>query len=289
MGCTCSSDIDIKTIDPSINKNVNPLEKLFHPMEDEQECMTCENTFEKDKLYLFCNKEPCTGFMCETCIKKYIEDIKNGYIISTMKLKCPYCMVLNKLILDSRTRESMIHEHSNTDISYHLRQHCYLYDKLSSFYTSHKDASEIAICKCGKIDIPQKGRCSSESDDPIPYMCEQCYFKLGIQNQQCKKCKHAIEKINGCNHVVCLCEYEWCWVCKNKWGTMQCTTSVCNPNPHNDHYHEILLRNMGYRACPKCGVFTERLDGNNVMPCTCGTTWCWHCNREKSSCSCCRN
>ncbi|CAG9313928.1 unnamed protein product [Blepharisma stoltei] len=41
----------------------------------------------------------------------------------------------------------------------------------------------------------------------------------GKEIQLCPKCKHRIEKIEGCNHMSCsICSYQWCWLCRGAYS-----------------------------------------------------------------------
>ncbi|XP_065891990.1 E3 ubiquitin-protein ligase parkin-like [Dysidea avara] len=47
--------------------------------------------------------------------------------------------------------------------------------------------------------------------------------------KNCPRCKSAIEKNGGCNHVTCLiCKFEFCWPCLLEW----------NRNCQDDHWFE---------------------------------------------------
>jgi len=49
-------------------------------------------------------------------------------------------------------------------------------------------------------------------------------WALNKDVNKCPKCRMAIEKIDGCNHMTCSsCSYEFCWICKG---------------PYNDHHFE---------------------------------------------------
>lgn len=41
------------------------------------------------------------------------------------------------------------------------------------------------------------------------------YYK--VYTKSCPSCSETIEKNNGCNHMVCKCGYEFCWICLKNW------------------------------------------------------------------------
>ena len=44
--------------------------------------------------------------------------------------------------------------------------------------------------------------------------------------QQCKKCGSAIEKKDGCNHITCYCEHQFCYVCGKDWIPRHCSCQL---------------------------------------------------------------
>ena len=43
----------------------------------------------------------------------------------------------------------------------------------------------------------------------------------GKEVQLCPRCRHRIEKIEGCNHMSCIiCDYQWCWLCRGAYTPM---------------------------------------------------------------------
>ncbi|KAJ5690952.1 hypothetical protein N7488_011687, partial [Penicillium malachiteum] len=48
--------------------------------------------------------------------------------------------------------------------------------------------------------------------------------------QRCDRCRRMVELAQGCNHITCVCGYEFCYVCGLVWKTCQC-----------DLWHEEML------------------------------------------------
>lgn len=43
------------------------------------------------------------------------------------------------------------------------------------------------------------------------------HFKKNLRYRQCQMCGCIIEKDSGCNHMKCLCSYQFCYICSQKW------------------------------------------------------------------------
>ena len=68
------------------------------------------------------------------------------------------------------------------------------------------------ICfQCGKNWHPKK-TCEDVVD------ADYELWARGREIQMCPKCKHRIEKVDGCNHMTCAaCSYNWCWLCRGHY------------------------------------------------------------------------
>ena len=56
----------------------------------------------------------------------------------------------------------------------------------------------------------------SEADDQFLLMVQGARFK------QCPNCKFWVEKTEGCDHMRCRCQYEFCYACGGKYGDCPC-------------------------------------------------------------------
>ena len=69
---------------------------------------------------------------------------------------------------------------------------------------------------------------------------EQEFRKWQQKNtKQCPRCKNAIEKNKGCNHMTCKCGYEFCWLCMQPYtrnhfrnNTTGCVQFDANSGPY---------------------------------------------------------
>ncbi|KAF2825029.1 hypothetical protein CC86DRAFT_247104, partial [Ophiobolus disseminans] len=70
-----------------------------------------------------------------------------------------------------------------------------------------------ATCKNAK----HEGSCPEDVND---------MFVKGIADragwQQCSKCKRFIQFNIGCFHIICICGFEFCYMCGTQWKTCKC-------------------------------------------------------------------
>jgi Zinc finger, C3HC4 type (RING finger)/Ankyrin repeat len=56
----------------------------------------------------------------------------------------------------------------------------------------------------------------------------------------CSKCKARIEKVDGCNHMICSnprCKHEFCWICRNDWSLHNTQTGGTCRQPTHPSLH----------------------------------------------------
>lgn len=70
------------------------------------------------------------------------------------------------------------------------------------------DACKNRYCHTCLLAV-HEGPCESQ---------ELLFFENNLQYRKCKKCGIIIEKDQGCNHMVCICKYEFCYVCGETWS-----------------------------------------------------------------------
>lgn len=53
---------------------------------------------------------------------------------------------------------------------------------------------------------------------------DAAFLQLAEQNRyaRCNRCRNFVELRQGCNHMTCVCRYEFCYQCNAKWKTCTC-------------------------------------------------------------------
>jgi hypothetical protein len=77
------------------------------------------------------------------------------------------------------------------------------------------------------------------------------------------------------------CDTDICTSCRQ----LAHADSVCAQLTFGvDKEMAALLKDWGYKRCPKCGQGVRRMYGCNHMECLCGAHWCWVCQRARDEC-----
>lgn len=85
--------------------------------------------------------------------------------------------------------------------------------------------------------------CVSKHADSITKFCRQMNW------MRCYECGHVVEKKMGCNHIVCICGAQFCYLCGAKWGTCKCQViGAGHALRHNRTHNPDSLH-----RCPDCG------------------------------------
>ncbi|KAI1712026.1 IBR domain, a half RING-finger domain-containing protein [Ditylenchus destructor] len=110
----------------------------------------------------------------------------------------------------------------------------------------------MIFCKCKHVWCFE---CTEEWHEPVN--CEllkkwlkQCsddsetYNWINAYTKDCPKCKTAIEKNGGCNHMTCrstACKYEFCWICMEDWKKHNSNYSC---NRYSDDLYDAVEEKM---------------------------------------------
>lgn len=161
---------------------------------------------------------------CLSCITTYLETLINDSKV--LNIKCPgsKCLIefteqdISKIVsaevfskyLKFKSRAELL---VDPEVKWCIQPDCEGFVRGSS-----KDKLKTCpICafklcfQCGKAWHPNK-TCEDVVD------ADYELWARGKEIQMCPRCKHRIEKIDGCNHMTCAaCSHNWCWLCRGKY------------------------------------------------------------------------
>jgi len=111
---------------------------------------------------------------------------------------------------------------------------------------------------CPKCRLPLCFSCRSEWHEGMS--CKQYQFAVAknadaftkfcrkMNWMRCFECGHVVEKKAGCNHIVCLCGSQFCYLCGSKWGECRCAVI----GHGHALRHNRVLQEVALHACPHC-------------------------------------
>mmetsp|Transcript_547 Transcript_547/g.654 ORF Transcript_547/g.654 Transcript_547/m.654 type:complete len:638 (+) Transcript_547:37-1950(+) len=198
-------------------------------------CLICGD----EKLANECTALRCKHRFCNSCWSQYLE-MKIGEKQQACKLCCPAAgcnlfvgeRLVKRLVSKASfakykrfITQSFVEE--NTYVSWCPRAGC--------TRAISADAVEGSIVKC---DCGFRFCFTCHNEAHLPATCymvrdwnnkciddSETIHWIGANTKDCPKCRIAVEKNGGCNHMTCRqCGYEWCWLCNRPW------------KGHNDYY-----------------------------------------------------
>ena len=217
-------------------------------------CLVCElEIIPEDKINLDCGHQ-----FCYNCFKEYLKE-KAKDQLKLLETKCPMkgCNYqvpsqIFKNIFEKDKKQLSIYNkclmrnftESNADFKLCPNPKCELIIQLPGH-----GMNDIK-CNCGNNFC---FNCLRESHVPSDcYLVEEWEKKmknkeekiklLTFLTKQCPSCGVLIEKNQGCNHMVCKCKYEFCWVCLGAWKEHECSWYECKrPNQNNNSLNDTEL------------------------------------------------
>eukprot|EP01025_Chloroclados_australasicus_P029348 TRINITY_DN2930_c0_g2_i1.p1 TRINITY_DN2930_c0_g2~~TRINITY_DN2930_c0_g2_i1.p1 ORF type:complete len:547 (-),score=31.69 TRINITY_DN2930_c0_g2_i1:735-2237(-) len=179
----------------------------------------------------------CGHGMCADCWAGYVTAALNSgpqcvdlrcfqkdcLVAVSRELMLSVCDDAQRQRLKQYDRQSYVDE--NPRLSWCVRAGCDRVIHYSSSSTFNVSAIDVS-CSCGEQFCFQ---CKSEAHRPVNcHTVVEWLKKAGAESENlnyiiantkpCPQCKRAIEKNQGCNHMVCSqCRYQFCWLCLGDW------------------------------------------------------------------------
>jgi hypothetical protein len=165
------------------------------------ECLLCFRDVDAEQVVSACGHADCPGVGCRSCLSKWYGAARPGNIVCLSTLRCPFCRRLPVIkTLSSFNRRALA---------------------LAAQAEQFDPAFHYAWCSglCYKVVPAAERQCQAEQPDYRgTFVCEACRSsKLQGATQAHTKvtpcCHVPVEKVCGCDHMVCRCGKHFCWRC----------------------------------------------------------------------------
>lgn len=161
---------------------------------------TCDLCCEySTNLTLSCGRRKCSSKLCGSCINSWYKINKKGFIINTRHLTCMFCnRKPSPKIIKKYFSENAINLYGN-------------YSDPKLYYAWCSNCNMIEDCgnrECGNFEIP----------NIFNFKCKLCSPTNSYEQlKHCPNCDVLIQRIDGCNHITCVCSIHWCFVCAKEF------------------------------------------------------------------------
>lgn len=89
---------------------------------------------------------------------------------------------------------------------------------------------ETALCSSCKTEWHEFFTCSEYQSLPDELKSKEdlAMIEIAAQNgwQRCRRCRQMVSLSTGCNHMSCVCGFEFCYLCGLEWKTCKCAQWV---------------------------------------------------------------
>ncbi|KAH3760423.1 ubiquitin-protein ligase [Pelomyxa schiedti] len=187
---------------------------------------------------------PCAHIFCNECWAEYLRvklfDENQGLNLTCMAPKCKSAVTIEHVKVAA---PGLIDKYSKCMVRSLVEDNVYIKwcpsPGCSYALRSSLIKSPLVLCKCG---FKMCFMCNEEAHFPancamLKKWLEKCrddsetYHWIQVNTKICPKCKSAIEKNGGCNHMTCRnCRHEFCWLCFGDWHNHR----ACNKYTEDD-------------------------------------------------------
>ncbi|KAH9853206.1 hypothetical protein C2E23DRAFT_917758 [Lenzites betulinus] len=88
------------------------------------------------------------------------------------------------------------------------------------------DVPDAPTLRCAECGAGTCAACKEKTHPGVPchFQAEDAVLDLGKEHgwQRCTACKHLVELSIGCYHIICRCNYQFCYLCGAPWKQCNC-------------------------------------------------------------------
>lgn len=185
-------------------------------------------------LTAFPIKLPCGHAWCRSCLQRYLKfatesEVSFPLVCHGIDKACGECIPLfiARDLLSPDDLEAVFRSALSSHIRTHLDE--FHYCPTPDCQQIHRSTPEGIFMQCPECLTQICTHCHSEAHNGLT--CKEAsdgdglFQEWAAENKvkQCPKCKVAIEKAEGCNHVTCsMCQTHICWVCMQTFENGLC-------------------------------------------------------------------
>ncbi|KAF2806994.1 uncharacterized protein BDZ99DRAFT_348697, partial [Mytilinidion resinicola] len=181
--------------------------------ECEYECLVCIDTFPESKMV----ETECGHRYCEVCINKVFDNACSGQGVFPPKCCRPVSFTVADSLLKKATRDRTMErakEWIEKSPVYCFEPFCARFIPSDTFHNNEGVCPKChrKTCKFCKKMAHGGHPCLEDPEDvDVIAMANREGWK------RCVQCHFLVEKIEGCEHMVCKCGHEFCYQCEKSW------------------------------------------------------------------------
>ena len=209
--------------------------RAAHPLTKDVE-KTCGVCYSSTRIYV---EAPCPSahIFCAACLRKTFElGIADR---SLLPIKC--CRVeldqnLAKFLLppaDFDKLAQILYEERTVNKMYCANSKCSIFIDIDTLTaaglvdTVHQfdcPSCQTSMCASCKVASHEGATCAQYQALPEDEREDASLHNLARAEglSRCDRCKHFVQLTQGCNHMTCICSYEFCYPCRAQWKTCAC-------------------------------------------------------------------
>ncbi|OJJ47590.1 hypothetical protein ASPZODRAFT_131126 [Penicilliopsis zonata CBS 506.65] len=179
----------------------------------------------------------CKNPCCRVCVRKMFSEACTKLIAMPPKCCVTVPLAIGRLVLSPEEVASFKEKHDE----WRTPNPTYCPDPICSAFIPNHYYLEQA-CDISDLPTPPSSVTTTPPKTPQQFSCPKCEVQI------CSSCKKLAHPLGNCS----------------------------GPDA-GDLELKKLLKQWGYKRCPKCRTAVRRMWGCAQMQCLCGAQWCWHC------------
>mmetsp|Transcript_24254 Transcript_24254/g.48245 ORF Transcript_24254/g.48245 Transcript_24254/m.48245 type:complete len:692 (+) Transcript_24254:64-2139(+) len=217
-------------------------------------CFICmDDDFTARQMFTVGN---CGHQFCKGCMQTYVQTKVDSNQVGPQQMICPdpYCKAEQRSLTEDDVRRSFAASRYRF-VLFLRKRNKWLVDSDPNMTWCHSCTGGIVRlqpktwkwsigCNTETCNAKLCPRCGMQSH-PFTTCSAAMVRHTGMRLRACKRCPGCntmIDKDGGCNHMTCqLCRTQFCWLCRNPWGSGGCKNRFCRPN-------DFLNRKLGCAA-----------------------------------------